>query len=272
MKYYRLLLIVFVLLPPLHAAAWDSASHTALIQLTRNIIHIPGFWESEHTIVLADDAGKRCYKDRTEKLASSPQQRIFLELVCGTDEPDNERRFKPWLNTPHQEKAEEFAKTHFHNAVSAYLQRTSDGDAAHARSANQLGRSIHFIQDLTDFTKDMDSRSEARKIRKKSVQIAQAYLESFQTNRRYPRELAARLDNMRATLGGNYQTPEELVAGALKERKEMADTVTQFLKDPEEAGNWESKVNEALVATLAGTIVLQEIWVDLYLNRIGVKR
>jgi hypothetical protein len=272
MKRVQSFLIACLLLSPLPASAWDSATHTALIQLTRPIINIPGFWESEHTIVLDDDAGKRCYEDRTKKLAKFPQRRVFLELVCGADEPDHERRFKPWLNHAHQTKAEKFAVDEFNAAVNAYGQRGSKGDLAYAEAANHLGRSIHFLQDLTDFSKDMGDRSDARKVRKQSIKIAQAYLEDFQKNRRYPNRLATRLNTMHAALRDDYQTPGQLVAGALQERAEMADTVSKFLSDPEETGSWDSKLNEALVATLAGTIVLQEFWVEQYLKQIGVMR
>jgi hypothetical protein len=275
MKNCRLLFIILPLFLPLPALAWDSAVHTALTQLTRTIVNVPGFWDSPHEIVLADQAGEQCNKKtRKKNLSQAPQSCVFVELVCGADDPDSEKHWwNPKENHDHQTKAEQFAVDEFNAAVKAHGEYGTKGHLAYAEAANHLGRSMHFIQDLTDFSKDMSSRSAAKKIRKKAIERAQDYLSEWNRTRKYPSRLMTRLESMRAELATEPppQTPAELVRDAFQQRKEMADIIMEFLNDPAE-GSHDSKLDEAVVLALAGTIVIQEYWVDLYLKQIGVKR
>jgi hypothetical protein len=264
------LIIVLALLTPVSSLAWDSDVHTGLTQLTRNIIYLPGFWESEHLLVPATDAGKKCGEYRKETLAKDPARRVFLELVCGADDPDAERHF--WQNDVHQKQAEKFAVDEFNAAVNAYREAGTKGASAYAEAANHLGRSLHFIQDLTDFSKGMKKRSDAREIRKRAKTMAQDYLTQWQTTSHYPPDLMAKLKAMHAEMQGGPGTPAELVEGALQQRAEMSDFFTQFLADPAEEGNRDYKMEQAIRTTLAGTIVIQEYWVDLYLSYIGVSK
>jgi hypothetical protein len=123
------------------------------------------------------------------------------------------------------------------------------------------------------FSKDMKGRTQADEVRDQSGKLAQAYLTEWQTTQRYPKRLQTKLNSMHAALQGESapRTPGELVTDALKTRAEMTDIVTKFLNDPAEKGSHDDKLNEGIVVALAGTLVIQEYWVYLYLRYISVR-
>lgn len=269
MKLFLLCFGMVTLLSPLPASAWDSEVHIALIQLTRNIGTIPGVANSERYFVPKEQAGEMCYSYRGT--LTDPLRRVYLDLVCGTDEPDHYRHF--WENNDHQVNAQKHVADNFNAAVSTFRQSATLGNAAFSESARLLGNSIHFIQDLTDFSKNKESGSDSSRIRELGIEIAQNWLREWQNTGQYPAALGSKVDAMRAELQGDPapQTIEELVQGAYADRVDMAQTVQDVLNhpDPDDQRPRDDKLRDIVVTTLAGSIVVQEYVVDTYLRYIA---
>ena len=261
------------------ALAWDSAVHTALIQLTRNISQVPGVSNSWRMFITKDIAGSVCYGTSetyvTRKQLTDPLQRTYLELVCGTDEPDRDRSFwkselswGEWflaLIENHKADPAPCAQQEFDAAVALHKQ------GQYAEAARHLGRSLHCISDLTDFSVHLSSYSSD--VRARGIAMAQGWLEQWRAApMSYPADLDAKLNAFRAGLaaqpGGLATTPSDMLQDALAGRIEIAKDFAAFMNDPE-AGSPDEKLAVAVENTLLGAIVAQEIWIDLYLKAIA---
>lgn len=252
--------------------AWDSAYHTSMIQLTQNIFQIPGIKGSYQIFVRpkmgqqAGNAGLLCYTDRQKK---SAKDRVWLDLICGTDEPDHERN--SLLNAIqldfifHNSEAAQRATYEFNEAVKA----SRNPRKGNSEAARHFGRSIHYLQDLTDISKHWpDSDDDAKRVRKYSEELAKRYLAETIQQKSLPEWLARALRPVRNQFSGPPGTPKQYLDGSLGERKELAKF---FKAEMAKAGsNRSRRRDEFIELSMLGAIIGQEQWVSMYLHYIGV--
>lgn len=253
------------------ALAWTSPFHTGATQLMRNVWEIPGVQGSKAVFVLSGNAGQMCYTEgnRTafrDQLAAP--QRVYLDLVCGSDEPDRERANKPyridWWFT-HQKWAPSRAVDAFNAAIGQHNAK------AYSEAARQLGHSLHYLQDLYDFSKNMSSifSEKDERFRGYANQTVQDYLEEWQRSRQYPPKLTERLNFRRSKVQRLPNTPQQMVAPLLEKRdKDANDFKELWHKTP-------SHEREDILKFYAffhshDVIAYQEHWVRMYLRAIGI--
>ncbi len=260
------------------AIAWDSAYHTSMIQLTQNVFQIPGV-KGSYQIFVRPKMGQQegnaeglCYTDGDKKSVrdkKSAKDRVWLDLICGTDEPDHER--KTFLNAIkidfifHNSEAEQRAVYEFNKAVQAYR----DSRKGNSEAARHLGRSIHYLQDLTDISKHWSHKDDdAKRVRKYSEELAKRYLAETIQQKSYPEWLTRALRPIRSQFSGPPGTPKQYLDGALGQREELAKF---FKAEMAKAGNNRSRRRDEFIElSMLGAIIGQEQWVSMYLRYIGV--
>jgi hypothetical protein len=261
------------------AAAWDSDAHTAITQMTRNIWAIPGMANSFRYWVTSDNAGASCYSSSSavsvrESIADGVQ-RLYLELVCASDEPDRDRNpFKSDL--PFGESVQALIANHKRNPTPYALQEFNDAVGWYRQgyllaAIHALGRSLHYVADLTDFTVDLGSSGGGfrQATRQRAQQLLLYCAQSAAAG--YPPDLGQELDRMWAQFQADHnspQTPEEFLNGALEIRAETARAFTEFMNSAEDEGTRNSQFAQAVDIAVKGTIMVQEYWIALFLQRV----
>lgn len=251
--------------------AWTSPFHTGAIQLMRNIWEIPGVRGSKAVFVLSGNAGQLCYTEpnRTSyRDTLAPPERVYLDLVCGSDEPDRERANQPyradWWYT-HQAWAPDRAVNAFNAAIGQHHAK------AYSEAARQLGHSIHYLQDLYDFSKNMGSIFSERdeRFRGYANQAVQDYLVQWQRGGQYPALLNERLNNRQSKVQRQPNTPQQMVAPLKERRRKDAEA---FLEVWHKVPSHEREQHLQAVVSLYihDVIAYQEHWVRMYLRAIGI--
>lgn len=258
---------MLALASPSPATAWDSDYHTGMTQLTRNMFQIPGIKGSDQVLVWSGNAKNLCY---TERYKMPAKDRVWLELVCGSNDPDHDRNKLGnilqgdfWF---HNGEAEQRANYEFNKAVIAYR----DSKQGNAVAANHLGRSIHYLQDLLDFSKHFDGDADAKRIRSYSETLAKNYMEIARNHGgkpTYPKALLGGLREVSREFGSPPATPKEFLKDSLQGRKELAALFKQVMS---EATNRDRARDQFIEKMAMATIVAQEQLVSIYLRYIGV--
>jgi hypothetical protein len=150
----RLAVSLFLLMMPALGHAWRSQEHTGIAQLSDVHLIVPELDPRRIPYVTADRIPGACgaglRPPRTPEIA-------YLLVVCGSDWPDRQKSLDHWWDV------ERRAQQAFYCAVQKRwkardTRQPRDRQAELlAASLFQFGNSLHYLQDLGEFGKEMGS-------------------------------------------------------------------------------------------------------------------